>query len=196
MRGRAQRLGQVQHRGCHRLGHGRAGGEVASRRGDVRRHLRGYQWSRTPGSRRGRPHDRQHRRRASHRLHRGHHLAHSLPQRRIRVRHQWHPVPTPRHPRAPVGFRHRSRDARHRGAGAARCDPARDPRGPSWIHRGGRGRPQAPQAQGEGPPQARCHAGQPHAGHGSHDRAPTSAEAPGAPGRGRPTCGGDPGRGP
>ena len=58
---------------------------------------------------------------------------------------------------------HRPRDARHRRAGPARRGAVGQPRGPPWLHRGGRWRPQAPQAQGEGPPQARRDAGQPHA---------------------------------
>ena len=70
-------------------------------------------------------------------------------------------LPAARRPGAAQRLRHRPRDARDRRAGPARLDPARDPGGPARLHRGGRRRPQAPQAQGEGAPQARLHRRQP-----------------------------------
>ena len=66
------------------------------------------------------------------------------------------------------------------------------PGGPPRLHRGGRGRPQAPQAQGEGAAQARRDAGQPDPAHGPHRRAAPPAQAAGpaggdrAAGPGRP----------
>ncbi|MCF2435547.1 AAA family ATPase [Streptomyces thinghirensis] len=52
------------------------------------------------------------------------------------------------------------RDARHRRPGSARLRPARRPRWAPRLHRGGRRRPQAPQAQGKAPGTGRD-AGQP-----------------------------------
>ena len=54
--------------------------------------------------------------------------------------------------------------------------------GPPRLHRGGRGRPQAPQAQGEGAPQAGRDAGQPHPAHRPHRRAAPPAQAAGPAG--------------
>ena len=107
------------------------------------------------GPRRGAAHHRQLRRRAADRVRRGHDQPHDVPQRRLGVRHQRHALPAARRPGAAQRLRHRPRDARDRRAGPARHDPARHPRGPARLHRGGRRRPQAPQAQGEGAPQAR-----------------------------------------
>ena len=72
------------------------------------------------------------------------------------------------------------------GPGPARHDPARDPRGPARLHRGGRGRPQAPQAQGEGAPQARLHRGQPDPAGRPAQRDPAPAQAARPAGRGGP----------
>ncbi len=63
------------------------------------------------GPRRGRPDDRQHRRRAADRLLRGHDLAHAVPQRRLGVRDQRHRVPAAGHPGAALAT----------PASAARC---------------------------------------------------------------------------
>ena len=158
---RAQRLRQVQRRRRARLGDGRAGRQVAARRQDGGRHLRRHVRPPAAGPRRGRADHRQLRRRAADRVRRGHDQPHDVPQRRVRVRHQRQLVPAARRPGAALRLRHRPRDARHRRAGPARHDPARHPRGPPRLHRGGRRRPQAPQAQGEGAPQARLHRGQP-----------------------------------
>ena len=113
------------------------------------------------GPGRGRADHRQHRRRAADRVLRGHDQPDDVPQRRLGVRHQRLAVPAARRPGAALRLRHRPRDARDRRAGPARLDPARHPRGPARLHRGGGRRPQAPQAQGEGAPQARRHRGQP-----------------------------------
>ena len=131
-------------------------------------------------------HHRQLRRRAADRLRRGHDLADHVPQRRLRVRHQRRALPAARRPGAAVRLGHRPRDARHRRPGPARRGAVRDPRGPSRLHRGGGGRPQAPQAQGEGAPQARGDAGQPDARAGPHRRAAPPAQAARPAGRGRP----------
>ena len=80
------------------------------------------------------------------------------------VRDQRRVLPAAGHPGAAVRLRHRPRDARHRRAGPARRGAVGHAGGPSGVHRGGRRRPQAPQAQGEGGPQARRHAGQPDPG--------------------------------
>ena len=77
-------------------------------------------------------------------------------------------VPAARHPGAAQRLRHRPRAARRRRAGAARLGAAVAPGGPPRLHRGGRGRPQAPQAQGEGAAEARRDAGQPHPADGPH----------------------------
>ncbi len=144
---------------------------------------------RRPGTarpRRGHPHHRQHRRRAADRLRRGHHLADHVPQRRLGVRHQRPAVPAARRPGAAVRLRHRPRDARHRRAGPARRRALGRPGGAPRLHRGGRRRPQAPQAQGEGASQARRDAGQPHPGAGPDRRAPPPAQAARPAGRGGP----------
>ncbi len=120
------------------------------------------------------------------RVRRGDDQPHDVPQRRVGVRHQRQPVPPARRPGAAVRLRHRPRDARDRRAGPARHDPARDPRGPARLHRGGRGRPQAPQAQGEGAPQARLHRGQPDPARRPAQRDPAPAQAARPPGRGGP----------
>ena len=130
--------------------------------------------------------DRQHRRRAADRLHRGHDHADHVPQRRLRVRDQRQPVPAARRPGAALRLRHRPRDARHRRPGPARRGAARRARGAPRLHRGGRRRAQAPQAQGEGAAQARGDAGQPHPGAGPHHRAAPPAQAARPAGRGRP----------
>ena len=103
-----------------------------------------------------------------------------------RVRHQRHALPAARRAGAAQRLRHRPRDARDRRPGPARHDPARDPRGPARLHRGGRRRPQAPQAQGEGAPQARLHRRQPDPPRRPAQRDPPPAQAAGPPGRGRP----------
>ena len=95
-------------------------------------------------------------------------------------------VPAARRPGAAQRLRHRPRDARDRRPGPARHDPARDPRGPARVHRGGRRRPQAPQAQGEGAPQARLHRRQPAPARRPAQRDPPPAQAARPAGRGRP----------
>ena len=131
-------------------------------------------------------HHRQHRRRAADRLHRGHDHADHVPQRRLGVRDQRPALPAARRPGAAVRLRHRPRDARHRRPGPARRRAVGRPGGAPRLHRGGRRRPQAPQAQGEGAPQARRDAGQPHPAAGPHRRAAPPAQAAGPAGRGRP----------
>ena len=148
------------------------------------------------GPRRGRADHRQHRRRAADRVLRGHDQPDDVPQRRLGVRHQRHVLPAARRPGAALRLRHRPRDARDRRPGPARLDPARDPGGPPRLHRGGRRRPQAPQAQGEGAPQARLDRGQPHPAAGPAQRDPPPAQAAGPAGRGGPPGRRRPGRRP
>ena len=105
-------------------------------------------------------------------------------------------LPAARRPGAAQRLRHRPRDARDRRAGPARLDPARDPGGPPRLHRGGRRRPEAPQAQGEGAPQAGLDRGQPDPARRPAQRDPAPAQAPGPPGRGRPPGAGRAGRRP
>ena len=138
------------------------------------------------GPRRGHADDRQLRRRAADRLRRGVDHPADVPLRRGRVRDQRQQLPPARRPGAALGLRHRPRAARARRPGPARRDPAVAARGAAGVHRGGRGRPQAPQAQGEGAPQARGDAGQPHAPVRPHRRAAPPAQAAGPAGRGRP----------
>ena len=95
-------------------------------------------------------------------------------------------VPPARHPGAAQRLRHRPRAARRRRAGPARLRAAVAPGGPPRLHRGGRGRPQAPQAQGEGAAEAGRDAGQPHPADGPHRRAAPPAQAAGPAGRDRP----------
>ena len=95
-------------------------------------------------------------------------------------------VPAARHPGAAQRLGHRARDARRRRAGPARLRAAVAPGGPPCLHRGGRGRPQAPQAQGEGAAQARRDAGQPHPADRPHGRAAPPAQAAGPAGGDRP----------
>ena len=161
---RAQRVRQVQRRRRPGLGHGRGQRQVAARRQDGRRHLRRHVGAPAARSRRGAADHRQHRRRAADRVLRGHDQPDHVPRGRVGIRDQRHVVPAARRPGAALGLRHRPRDARHRRPGPARPDPARDAGGPARVRRGGRGRPQAPQAQGEGAPQARRLRGQPRPG--------------------------------
>ena len=70
------------------------------------------------------------------------------------------------------------------------------PGGPARLHRGGRRRPQAPQAQGEGAPQARLHRGQPDPAQRPAQRDPPPAQAARPAGRGRPQGRRRPGRRP
>ncbi len=102
-------------------------------------------------------------------------------------------LPAARRAGAAQRLRHRPRDARDRRPGPARPDPARDAGGPARLHRGGRRRPQAPQAQGEGAPQARLHRRQPDPAPGPALRDPPPAQAARPPGRGRPQGGRRPG---
>ena len=183
---RPQRLRQVQRRRRARLGDGRAGRQVPARRQDGGRHLRRHLRPPAAGPRRGPADHRQLRRRAADRVRRGHDQPDDVPQRRLGVRHQRQLLPAARRPGAALRLRHRPRDARDRRAGPARLDPARHPRGPPRLHRGGRRRPQAPQAQGEGAPQARLHRGQPDPAQRPAHRDPPPAQAAGPPGRGRP----------
>ena len=191
-----QRLRQVQRGRRPRLGDGRAGRQVAARRQDGGRHLRRHLRPPAAGPRRGAADHRQHRRRAADRVRRGHDQPDDVPQRRLRVRHQRQPLPPARRAGAAQRLRHRARDARDRRAGPARLDPARDPRGPPRLHRGGRRRPQAPQAQGEGAPQARVDRGQPDPPRRPAQRDPSPAQAAGPPGRGGPPGRRRPGRRP
>ena len=70
------------------------------------------------------------------------------------------------------------------------------PGGPSRVHRGGRRRPQAPQAQGEGAAEAGRDAGQPHAADGPHRPSCAASSSrwggrrrsPGGPRRCSPSC--------
>ena len=140
------------------------------------------------------PHDRQLRRRAADRLHRGVDHPPDVPRRRQRVRDQRQHLPADGHPGAALGLRHRPRDARHRRAGPARADPRVQAGGAPRVHRGGGRRPQAPQAQGEGAAQARRDAGQPHPAHRPHRRAAPPAQAAGQAGRDRPQGAGRAGR--
>ena len=182
LRGRPERLGQEQRRRRHQLGARRAGREGPARREDGGRHLRRHLRPRAAGPRRGHADGRQLRRRAADRLLRGvDHPAH-VPRRRRRVRDQRHCLPAARHPGAAQRLGNRARAARRRRAGAARLRAAVAPGRPSCLHRGGRGRPQAPQAQGEGAAQARRDAGQPHAADGPHGRAASPAQAAGPAG--------------
>ena len=183
---RPQRLGQVQRRGRAVLGHGRAGGQVAARRQDGGRHLRRDDRAPAARPRRGLPHDRQLRRRSADRVRRGHHHADHVPQRRQRVPDQRRHLPAARHPGAALRLRHRPRDARHRRPGPARLRPARRPHGAAGVHRGGRRRPQAPQAQGEGAAEAGRDAGQSRPRPGPDRRTAAAAQAPRTAGRGRP----------
>ena len=72
----------------------------------------------------------------------------------------------------------------------------RDARGAARLHRGGRRRPQAPQAQGTRAAQARGDGGQPHPDHRPHRRDPPPARPARAPGRDGPQGRRHPGRGP
>ena len=184
-----ERLRQVQRRRRHRLGARRAGRQGAARRQDGGRHLRRHRRPAAAGPGRGDPHHRQRRRRAADRLRRGLDHPPDVPRRRQRVRDQRRGVPAPRHPGAAVGLRHRPRDARHRRPGPAGRDPVGPPGGPARLHRGGGRRAQAPQAQGEGAPQARRHAGQPDPADRPDRRAAPPAQAAGQAGRGRPPGG-------
>ena len=196
LRRRPQRLGQVQRRRRPRLGDGRAGRQEPARRQDGGRHLRRHVRPPAAGPGRGAAHHRQHRRRAADRLRRGDDQPDHVPQRRLGVRHQRHPVPAARRAGAAQRLRHRPRDARDRRPGPARHDPARDPGGPPRLHRGGGRRPQAPQAQGEGAPQARLDRGQPDPARRPAQRDPPPAQAARPPGRGGPAGRGRPGRRP
>ena len=75
--------------------------------------------------------------------------------------------------------------ARHRQPGPDRCGAERPARGAASDHRGGRRRPQVPQAQGEGRTPPRRHRGQPAACAGPAARGSPPAAAARAPGRGR-----------
>ncbi|CAM3661062.1 hypothetical protein ISCU110981_12645 [Isoptericola cucumis] len=180
----SQRLRQVERRRRPVVGDGGAGREVAARRQDGGRHLRGHVGAAAARPGRGLPDDRQHRRRPPDRLHRGHDHPHAVPQRWVRVRDQRQLVPAPRHPGAAQRLRHRARDARRRGPGPIGPGAARDAGGPARLHRGGRGSPQASQAQGEGAAQARRDGGQPRTPHRPHGRAAAPARPAGPPGGG------------
>ncbi len=80
------------------------------------------------------------------------------------------------------------------GQGRLDADAARQARGPPRLHRGGRRRPQAPQAQGKGAAQARRDADQPQPADRPHRRAAPPAQAAGPPGRGGPARRRHPGR--
>ena len=106
-----------------------------------------------------------------------------VPRRRRRVRDQRQQLPSDGRAGTAERLRHRPRDARHRRPGQALRDPRVPPRGPARVHRGSRGRAQAPQAQGEGGPQARLDVGEPGPAHRPDDRAAAPAQAAGPPGR-------------
>ena len=80
------------------------------------------------------------------------------------------------------------------GQGQLDARPARRARGPPGVHRGGRRRAQAPQAQGEGAAQAGRDAGQPDPRPGPHRRAAPPAQAARPAGRDRPQGRRHPGR--
>ena len=82
------------------------------------------------------------------------------------------------------------------GQGQLELHPARHPRGPPWLHRGGRRRTEAPQAQGEGAAQAGLHRGQPDPARRPAQRDPPPAQAAGPPGGGGPQGADGPGRRP
>src|SRR4051812_5887756 len=194
LRGGAQRVGQVERGRRPQLGDGGAGGQEPARRQDGGRHLRRHLRPPPAGPGRGEPDHRQHRRRAADRLRRGDDQPHDVPLRRLRLRDQRQLVPAARHPGAAVRLGHRPRDARDRRAGPAGRGAARLPGGAAGLHRGGGGRPQTPPAQGEGAPQARRDAGQPHAADRPHRRDPPPAQAAGPAGRGGPPGAGGAGR--
>ena len=121
------------------LGDGGAGRQVAARRQDGGRHLRRHLRPGAAGPGRGAADHRQHRRRAADRLHRGHHLADHVPQRRLRVRDQ----------RARRAGCSTSRTCSATPASAARCTSSSarasstpilqaTPEEPPRLHRGGR----------------------------------------------------------
>ena len=186
LRRRPQRLRQVERRRRSGLGDGGAGRQDPPRRQDGGRHLRGHVDPRPARSRRGHAHHRQLRRRPADRVHRGHDQPHPVPQRIERVRDQRAGLPSPRRPGAPERLRPRPRDARDRRPGPARRRAAREPRGASRLHRGGRRNPQAPSPQGEDRAQARGDADQPHAPLRPRRRDPPPAEATRSPGGDRP----------
>ena len=176
------------------LGDGRAGRQEPARRQDGGRHLRGHVVARPAGPRRGDRHDRQLRQRAANRVLRGVDHPADVPRRCQRVRNQRHQLPFDGCAGAALRLRHRARDARHRRAGQARRDPRIPAGGPTGVHRGSRRRAQAPQAQGEGGPQARLDVGQPGPAHRPDHRAAAPAQAAGPPGRDGPSRPDHPGR--
>ncbi len=182
LRGRAERVRQVQRRRRVLLGDGPAGGQAAARRQDGGRRLRRH--VRPAGARPGRgdTDHRQQRRRAADRLRRGHHQPPAVPDRPERVRDQRQPVPAARRAGTALRYRPRPRDARHRRAGPPRRHTQRWSRGPPGADRGGGRRTQAPQAQGEGAAQARGDAGQHDQAGGPHHRAWPPAQAARPPG--------------
>ncbi len=194
LRRRTQRIGQVQRRRRADVGDGRAGRQDAARRQDGRRHLRGHVVAGAARPRRGDRHDRQLRQRAADRVLRGVDHPADVPRRRRRVRDQRQQLPFDGRPGAAERLRHRPRDARHRRPGQALGDPRVPPGGSPGVHRGSRGRAQAPQAQGEGGPQARLDVGQPGPAHRPHHRTAPPAQAARAAGRDGPPRPDHPGR--
>ena len=130
---------------------------------DGRRDLRRHRQAAGPRAGRGRPDDRQLGRPAADRVHRGDRLAHAVPHRGERIRHQRRQLPPARRPGTALRRRRRPSAARHRQPGPDRRGAQRPPGGPPLDHRGGRRRPQVPTPQGEGRAPARRHRGQPAA---------------------------------
>ena len=194
LRRRAQRVGQVQRGRRADLGDGRAGRQDAARRQDGGRHLRRHVVACPAGPRRGDRHDRQLRQRAADRVLRGVDHPPDVPRRRQRVRNQRQQLPFDGCAGTAERLRHRPRDARHRRPGQALRDPGVAAGGPARVHRGSRRRAQAPQAQGEGGPQARRDVGQPGPADRPDHRAAPPAQAAGPAGRDGPPRPDHPGR--
>lgn len=168
LRCRSQWIRQIQCGGRALLGHGGTGRQIPARRQDGRRDLRRYDRAAPARPRRSIADHRQFRRRIAHRVRRSDDHSDHVPQWRQRIPDQWRHLPAARHPGTPLRLRHRPRDARHRRAGPVGLRAARRPDGPPRLHRGGRGRPQAPQAQGEGAAEAGRDGRQPGPGPGPH----------------------------
>ena len=194
LRRRTQRLRQVQRGRRAHLGDGRAGRQDTARRQDGGRHLRRHVVAAAAGSRRGHRDHRQLRQLAADRVLRGVDHPPDVPRRRQRVRNQRQQLPFDGCAGTAERLRHRPRDARHRRPGQALRDPGVRPGGPAGVHRGSRGRAQAPQAQGEGGPQARRDVGQPRPADGPDHRAAPPAQAARQAGRDGPSGPDHPGR--
>ena len=173
---------------------GEQGAKTPARRQDGGRHLRRHVVAGPAGPRRGDRDHRQLRQRAADRVLRGVDHPADVPRRRGRIRDQRQQLPFDGCAGAAERLRHRPRDARHRRAGQALRDPRVPPGGPARVHRGGRRRAQAPQAQGKGGPQARRDVGQPGPADRPDHRVAPPAQAAGPPGRDGPPRPDHPGR--